>query len=281
MRVLAVLAVLCGFGAPVRAADRYFKTSDGVRLHYIEAGHGPHIIVMVPGWTMPAWIFNHQIGYFSKRYHVVALDPRGQGQSQVARGGYNQDRRGQDIGDLIAHVAPAGRQVLLMAWSLGVLDSLAYVHQAGPGRLAGLVLVDNSVGENPRPVVVPESRPALPRPWDVEMRQFVRSMFARDPGQAYLNRLTKATLVTPEWAAKALLAYPVPRSYWRETLYTVPAPILYVVRPRFQAQAANVVMNDPKAETVLFTGAGHALFVDQADRFNQVMQNFISSRIWP
>ena len=44
------------------AQDRYFTTSDGVRLHYLEAGgHAAHTIVFVPGWTMPAWISAPQI----------------------------------------------------------------------------------------------------------------------------------------------------------------------------------------------------------------------------
>ena len=44
------------------------------------------------------------------------------------------------------------RPVLLVGWSLGVLDALAYVHTHGDAALAGLVLVDNSVGEEPAPV---------------------------------------------------------------------------------------------------------------------------------
>jgi pimeloyl-ACP methyl ester carboxylesterase len=31
----------------------YFKTKDGVRLHYLEAGAGPTLIIL-PGWTQPA-----------------------------------------------------------------------------------------------------------------------------------------------------------------------------------------------------------------------------------
>jgi len=44
--------------APAHAADMQFTTSDGVRLHVIEAGPPQaQTIVFVPGWTMPAWIF--------------------------------------------------------------------------------------------------------------------------------------------------------------------------------------------------------------------------------
>ena len=294
--ILAVLLILTGalqavFALPNTAPQsHFFLTRDGVRLHYIEAGAGPHTIIFVPGWTMPGWIFDRQMAYFSQNYHVIALDPRGQGQSQIAHDGYDQNRRGADIGDLIAHVG--GGPPVLVGWSLGVLDVLAYVHQAQGRGLAGLVLIDNSVGENPPPVMRPKPprsmlklhKPAPPLPaavlWGAHMRRFVRGMFAHPPGQAYLNRLTQAALRTPPWAARRLLAYPVPRSFWRDALYTAPIPILYVVRPRWAGQAANVAAH-PNAQSVVFTGVGHALFVDQPDRFNSTMQNFLSSKIWP
>ena len=43
--------------------SKYFQTSDDVTLHYLEAGSGP-TIVFVPGWTMPAEIWEHQLRYF-------------------------------------------------------------------------------------------------------------------------------------------------------------------------------------------------------------------------
>ena len=72
------------------------------------------------------------------------------------------------------------------------------------------------------------------------MRGFVRSMFHRPQEDAYLDRLTEYALRTPPYAAAALLAYPVPRSFWRDALYSVHKPILYAVRPQWAAQAANV-----------------------------------------
>src|SRR3954465_6988429 len=107
------------------AQNRYFISSDGVRLHYLEAGPPTgHTIVFVPGWTMPAWIWGPQLQAFARRYHVVAFDPRGQGESDVPVTGYEPRRRGQDIAELIANLEPV--PVVLVGWSLGVLDTLAY-----------------------------------------------------------------------------------------------------------------------------------------------------------
>ena len=91
--LLTTILLLASLVLPVRAADMAFTTSDGVRLHVIEAGSPrAQTIVLVPGWTMPAWIFQAQINAFSRTYHVVALDPRGQGDSDIPPGGYNQVR---------------------------------------------------------------------------------------------------------------------------------------------------------------------------------------------
>ncbi len=261
------------------AADRYFLTSDGVRLHYTDTGQG-RTIVMVPGWTMPAWIFEAQIRDFSRRNRVVGFDPRSQGDSEVAASGHDPWRRGQDIAELLDRLGPD--PVLLTGWSLGVLDSLAYVHIYGDHRLAGLVLVDNSVGEEPAPGGGGHSSGGggnLSRAG--KMRRFVSGMFLRPQPQPWLDRLTETCLRTPPAAASALLSYPVPRSFWKEAVYSTARPVLYVVRPVWAGQAANLAAHHPNAETVVMQGVGHALFVDDPGRFDQVMETFIHRRVWP
>ena len=273
-------AALLALPAAASARDLQFTTSDKIRLHVIEAGDPARdTVVFIPGWTMPAWIFQQQIQALAPRYHVLALDPRGQGESEIAPSGYDYGRRGEDIADLIA--ANGNRPVVLVGWSLGVLDSLAYVSRYGDRLLAGLVLVDNSIGEDPAPI--PSRRPPARGPKlarDEAMRRFVRGMFSRNPGEAYLARLTEDALRTPPFAAAALGNYAVPRTFWKDAVYSVQKPVLYVVRPRFAAQAANLAAKDPFAETVLFETAGHALFVDEAARFDALLADFLRRRVW-
>jgi non-heme chloroperoxidase len=284
MRIAFAFLLLIAVLAPTtgRATDRQVTTSDGVKLHVIDVGPASgKTILFVPGWTMPAWIFQEQIRTFSQRYHVLAMDPRGQGYSEVPLTGYDYQRRGQDIADVIA--AYGNRPVLLVGWSLGVLDSLAYAQQNGDQRLAGLVLIDNSVGEDPPPVAsrsLPARRgPRLAR--EEQMRRFVAGMFRVSPGTAYLEALTEASLNTPPGAAAQLANYAVPRAYWKDAVYSVHRPVLYVVRPRFAGQAGNLAAKHPDTEAVVFETAGHALFVDEAARFDGLMDGFIRRKIWP
>jgi non-heme chloroperoxidase len=267
---------------PPDVTDHFFLSSDGVRLHYLESGPpAAHTLVFVPGWTMPAWIWMPQIVAFSRQYHVVAFDPRGQGESAVPASGYEPERRGRDVAELLAHLAVP--KVVLVGWSLGVLDTLASIHVAGDRRLAGLVLVDNSVGEEPPPAPYrpgPAHRGPPPN-HAAAMRQFVSAMFRHKQPPGYVDRLTQAALHTPEFASRLLLAYPVPRSYWREAVYATKVPLLYVIRPRWVAQGENLVRNRPDTEMDIFNDAGHALFVDEPARFDSVTERFLQRYVWP
>lgn len=282
--VAVLLAVWSGTGRaqPSQTHDRFVVASDGTRLHLIEAGPPrAHTILFIPGWTMPAWIWDPQIRHFAHSYHVVAFDPRGQGGSDVPAGGYDHVRRARDIADVIATLGP--EPVVIVAWSLAVLETLAYVHGFGDSRIAALVLVDNSVGEEPPPPPPKPGprKPPRPPPHAEAMRRFVRGMFHQPQDPAYLDRLWRATLKTPEPAARALLSYPVPRSYWREGVYATGRPVLYVVRPRWEAQARNLARNKSGTEIEIFQNAGHALFVDEPARFDRLVDSFIRRRVWP
>jgi non-heme chloroperoxidase len=279
----------------IRAVEsRSFITSDGARLHYLEAGPRsgpgetpPQTVVFVPGWTMPGWIFQHQIDALKDRFHVLALDPRGQGESEVTAYGYSYERRGRDIGDLIDQCADG--PVVLVGWSLGVLDSLAYVAGQGDAKIAGLVLIDNSVGEEPAPVARAGASTASPAdraeiPEDERRRRraaFVASMFAHDPGADYRARLTDQALGMTQADERRLLAYDVPRTYWRAALHSTGKPVLYVVRPRLRAQGENLVRTHADARMEVFEDAGHALFVDDADRFDALLIDFLDHRVAP
>jgi len=277
LRLLAAIAVLCVIvregGAAQSIGDRYFMSSDGVRLHYLEAGSGRTTIVFVPGWTMPAWIFAPQIQALRGDYRVIAFDPRSQGDSQIAATGHHPERRARDIAELIADTGAGS--VILVGWSLGVLDALTYVRQHGDGLIAALVLIDNSIGEDPPPDSKFDFIGTLKKNRAAATRSFVRAMFKRQQPASYYDRLVDASLRVPLPAAIELLSYPYPRGYWRDSIYSTTRPILYVVTPAWREQGRNLSRKHNNATLEVFAEAGHALFVDEADRFNRVLGGFI------
>lgn len=275
---LLFLAALQAVAGEVAATSRYFVTSDGVRLHYLETGRGP-TLVFVPGWGMPAEIWAPQLRHFGQRYRAVAFDPRGQGRSAVPVNGYNAARRAADIKELIeALQAPS---VVLVGWSLGVLESLVYVNEYGVDRLSALVLVDNSVGEEPPPVADPTFFDRLRTSREATVERFVRAMTRGPQPETYYRRIVESALRMPLDASIALLSYPHPREFWRRVVHVVDRPVLYAVSPRFAEQALNLKRHRPAVRIQVFENAGHALFVDEPDGFNELLDEFLREHIHP
>jgi microsomal epoxide hydrolase len=272
--LLAPALLLVVSASALADREREFVTSDGVRLHYSESGVGQPI-VFVPGWTMPGEIWRAQMTYFARTHRVIAFDPRGQGSSEVPRSGYTVERRAQDIKELLDHVG--AEPVVLVGWSLGVLETLAYVGANGTARLAALVLVDNSIGEEPPPVSDPTFLTRLQRDRVKTVEGFVRGMYRRPQSDAYLRGMVGASLKTPLDASVALLSYPYPRERWREFVYQIDKPLLYAVSARFRGQAENLKKNRPDAWIEVFDQAGHALFVDEPARFNSLLERFLAA----
>jgi len=269
--------MLCGIPAAAAPGARldssYFVTSDRVRLHVLEAESGASrapVIAFVPGWSMPAAIWRDQLTALGTQHRVAALDPRGQGRSQVAVSGYTAERRADDIAEFVAHYP----KVVLVGWSLGALEALQYVHMRGEAKLAGLVLVDSSVGEPPAPPAS-DFRGALRRNRGQALDGFVRAMFRTARPEAELAQLNEAALRLPLEESLALLSYPYPREHWRAAAHAVRAPLLYVVTPQFAEQAQNLKRNRPQTEVAVFEHAGHALFVDEPARFNALLEDFV------
>ena len=100
---------------------RRIVMSDGVVLSVIESRNrepvAPLTIALIPGWCMSAWLWQAQIDALSAHYPVIALDPRGQGESDVPERGYTLERRARDIHEFLQPC----QNVLLVGWSLGAL----------------------------------------------------------------------------------------------------------------------------------------------------------------
>ncbi len=262
--------------------DGYFTTSDGVRLHYLEAGSGP-AIVFVPGWMNPAWIWEPQIRHFSKKYRVVALDPRSQGESEQVTEGLYPERRSQDIKELMEHLQlpPA----VLVGFSMGVGEVLSYVDQFGTESLRGIVLVDSHIGSEAS-IQDLKNFSAFVQQFNSNRRQlmdqFLPIAFKKPPPEAYLKRIRAASLKVPTNTAVALLAAYLGRD-WRPVLEKLDKPVLYTITSGslgilssapMESQGEMLKTRLPSARVELFPEAGHVLFADETDRFNAILEEF-------
>jgi microsomal epoxide hydrolase len=257
---------------------RVFQSSDGVKLSFIEAApqkldNGQPAIALIPGWCMPATLWRKQLEELGSRYRTLALDPRGQGQSDVPAGGFTAERRATDIHEFLQPLP----KVLLIGWSLGAIESLQYIEMFGAERIAGLVIVDSSVGEEPAPVSDGKFVEQLRKDRDKTLDAFVRAIFKTKRSEAEINELVRAAKRMSLNDSISLLSYPFLRSHWKQIAHSFTKPFLYVVTPQFEAQARNLQKNRPGTQVEVFREAGHALFVDEPERFNALVREFADS----
>jgi non-heme chloroperoxidase len=285
----------------------FVNASDNVKIHYVEAGEGrttgnvsvgpgsgPGLsiggggtvtkaqqkisILFVPGWTMPGWIWEKQISRFSRDYHVVAMDPRSQGESTQTGSGLFPAARARDIASVIdqLHLAP----VLLVGWSMAVGEVAAYVKQYGTGALAGIVLVDGTVGgfdKDGQDAIsdfgmlkgILENR-------DAQTDAFIRKIcFQRPQPEDYLKRLIDASKAVPTNTAVSLLVGYFAADY-RDTLQKMDKPTLIIgAKSSFPAALAEMAGDIPNSRLEIMDNVGHALFVDDPDKFNSLLGGFI------
>lgn len=272
---LSLLLVSPALHGAASVKDGSFTTSDGVKLHYLESGAGSTIL-FVPGWTMPAEIWQPQIEYFSKTYHVVAVDPRSQGASDKPAEGNYPSRRAQDYRELIDHLG--GAPVVLVGWSLAVHEALTYVEMFGTDKLSALVLVDLNV-YTPSTQEERDRRYTMLHNFQADRKQFaatfVRGMYHKPQTETYLESVIAASLKTPTNSAVAMLAEYALKNDLRPALPKLNIPVFAAMTENNRSAAELISSAVPGSQAEVFEDAGHCLFVDDADRFDTVLAAFL------
>jgi microsomal epoxide hydrolase len=254
-----------------------------VRIHYLEAGPASSAvktppILFVPGWTMPADIWEPQIAHFAKTHRVVAMDPRSQGESTKTAEGNFPEARARDIKAVVDQLKLA--PVALVGWSLAVKELVAYVKQFGCDTVAGLVLVDGAAGLDQEPDLLRRTLDRflrLQRERPAEAARFVRGMYKKPQTPEYLDRITRATLRTPTNTAVVLMLEYV-ASDFRPDLAKISRPTLIVATTGpYMHMMEDMQRRIPHSRLEFMDGVGHALFVDDPPRFNSLLEDFLKS----
>ncbi|MCW2287461.1 pimeloyl-ACP methyl ester carboxylesterase [Leucobacter luti] len=124
---------------PASITSERITVAADVQLRVLRAGSGAPLL-LVPGWNFSGEVFVHQLVELAAHYEVIALDPRGHGESSKPLTGNNFPQRGRDLAAVIE--ALDLRSIALAGWSFGVLDVLSYLGQFGDDRVARLILID-------------------------------------------------------------------------------------------------------------------------------------------
>jgi pimeloyl-ACP methyl ester carboxylesterase len=252
-------------------------TVNDLRLHYLEWGQpdAEPTIVCVHGYTSSAEAFSALARRLADRYHLLALDVRGHGESQWAPDqAYDYADQAADLAAFADALVP--EPYVLIGTSMGGIIAMAYA-QRWAHRLRGLVLNDigpdveagggritNMVGSRPDDFASLDAAMAYRReispitagrPLD-DQRETALGVLRELPGgrwgwkldPAYITRrMTRGAPTRPDaWPILANLACPT------LVIWGTDSDVLS------KAQARRMTETLPKGELVAVPGVGHA-----------------------
>jgi pimeloyl-ACP methyl ester carboxylesterase len=259
---------------------------NGAELHYEEAGSGPPI-VLVHGVWMSGRFFEAQLEGLSDRFRVVALDLRGHGRSEHVASGHTVAQYARDLRAFLE--ALELRDCVVAGWSMGSLVVWDYVRQFGVDGLRGFVVVDQSPSDYKWPDwehgfldfdALVHTMAAVQTDREALVRDFAPLLFRSDPTDEQLAFVVEETTRLPESIASAIIFDQTVQDY-RDTLplVTVPALVIGGGESKLVPRAAEELVADrmPNARLVVFEESGHCPFMEEPERFNEVLAEFAAS----
>ena len=138
------LAIFCAFSLPIAAATGQSAIQardglvDGVKLHYLTAGHGP-VVILLHGYTQTSRMWRPIIPLLAQKFTVIAPDLPGIGDSDIPASGLDMKNAAIRIHALSKSLGVQKARVV--GHDIGLMVAYAYAAQF-PAETEKLVLMD-------------------------------------------------------------------------------------------------------------------------------------------
>jgi pimeloyl-ACP methyl ester carboxylesterase len=246
---------------------------DGIPLAFEVHGAGTPSLVVVHGWSSDRGYWSGQVGPLAARYQTVAVDLAGHGESGVGRRAWTMAAFGEDV---VAVVEQLGLgEVVLIGHSLGG-DVIVEAALRLVDRVAGLVWVDtySSLGA---PLTGDEIE-AFVAPFREDFasatRALVRRLFTPDADAELVEWVAADMSAAPPEIAIDALGHAVGNERGIVAgLRELTAPVV-AINPDARPTDTQALRRHG-VRTVLVSGVGHFLMMEDPDRFNRLLGEVI------
>jgi 3-oxoadipate enol-lactonase len=253
-----------------------------MRLYVEEHGEGPPLLLLT-GLGYAIWSWQRQLPEWSRRFRCIAVENRGTGRSPKPPGPYSIEQIADDAAEMLD-----GRRAHVAGFSMGgyVAQMVALRHSDLVERL---VLVCTATG-GPHVLPTPEETKAA---W----------LANADRPPPEFARATMPLSFRPGWTdehpdeferlLRDRLEFPTPPECWRAQydacldwgarvtpLEEIEAPALVVHGTADRIvpyeNGVELARRLPNARLETFEGAGHLLFIEEPERFNRLVEEFLA-----
>ncbi|MBB3459388.1 pimeloyl-ACP methyl ester carboxylesterase [Rhizobium sp. BK313] len=294
-KIAAALGLIfCSAEAKAATLGTHYDVTGGggVKLSAYSWGNqnGPAIL-FIHGVEQSHLIWDHQYdSALAKEFRIVALDLRGQGESEKPAdvAAYNTSALYAD--DIAAVINTLGlKKPVAVAWSAGGFVLCDYLRKYGDGDLSGINFVavstkrgvpgaeklkgaGSSTGNSAAGLHSERAEDEI----DSTMA-FVKSMAYKPLPPEEFTRIVALNMMTPPNIRAILSVRPVDNG---DVLAKIRVPVMLsyglkdvVINP--DTAGHYVASAIPAANLNYYEDAGHLLFIDQADRYNADLREFV------
>ncbi len=262
-----------------RGTSGYVETN-GVRLHYLEYGHGEPAIVVLPGITSPAITWEFVAEELAGDARLLILDIRGRGLSDAPEAGYALTDYAADAAGFIE--ALGMERPIVLGHSMGARIAVA-LGALRPEVVGGLIVVD--------PPLTGPGRAPYPTPLESfrqQLHEAYQGTSVKDVLRFYPRWSEREAEIRAQWLPTCAEHAVVQTwehfdtedffGYWRQL--RAPLAFIYgeespVVTPEGLAE---ITAANPDAEVVGITDAGHMIPWENLSDFVTAVRGFV--RAW-
>jgi pimeloyl-ACP methyl ester carboxylesterase len=254
------------------------------RLYYEDEGDGRPVVCLHGVWCSSRF-FRPQVPALSARYRLIVPDLRGYGRSERTAAGHTVAQHARDIRALIARLGL--RDVVLLGHSMGAFVAWDYVRQFGTDGLAATIVVDQTASDYMWPdwahgafdfASLCQVMARVQDDWPGMAETFIATWLTRHPLPAPLTAalLEDVRAMSPTIASAILFDQTV--QDYRPVLAAVTVPTLLCFGEggaMTPAAAAYLRRHLPDARVELFAQSNHSPHLEEPDRFNAVVDEFL------
>jgi pimeloyl-ACP methyl ester carboxylesterase len=260
-----------------------FITSDRVQIYYTDQGHGP-ILLFAHGYGCTGKFFERNLPMLSKHFRVISVDLRGQGHSNQVEKGPRVSRLAQDLHELLRTLRL--KDVTFVGWSMGCSVGWAYWDLFKDDRLSKFVFIDEpalaaSTPDNPTGAMGYDELADFQQTMATNTKKTIEGFIKSLLHKTELNiddLIADAQLGNGQFLAKLIFNHHI--MDWSDVLPSITLPTLVLSGENSLVNwhsVQKVSQSIPQAKFKCFPDAGHLLFFEYPQKFNQLIAEFASN----
>lgn len=275
--MLLTLLLTLAFAFPsAQSKSPVVNASDGVPIHYADAGKGEPALVFIHCWGCNRSFWENQVAEFSKTNRVVTIDLPGHGESGLGRKNWTIEGYGEDVKTVVTKLGL--KRVVLVGSSMGGSIALEATKRM-PDNVVAIVPVDSL--QNVEQTLTPEQLDAVIKQMQADYKGAVTGLlnqffFSPNTPEAVKTRVIAEAVSRPPETAIAIL---------KGIFAYTPGPSLKEIKIPIKAINAdlnptNLEINRkyaPQFDAVIIKGTGHYPMLEDPARFNQMLAEILKS----